>query len=360
MTPTGMPVESGRIVNGAAPIRICDNGGWTDTWFARHGKVFNIAVSPTVEVQVEVLARDALPERFIVQADNYGESFAIADMAAAGGRHALIEAAVERARMPRDRSYRITVYSESPAGSSTGTSAALLVALLGTLDAVKGGSMTRDELAEAARSVEVDALGRQSGIQDQLCAAHGGMNFIEMPEYPRAVVTRLVIPPSVRWELGRRLALVSLGTGHSSSGIHETVIKSIEEGSPLAGPLEHLRSAAERSRDALLAGDLSGLAAAMVANTEAQRELHPSLVSRDAERVIDIARSHGAAGWKVNGAGGEGGSLTILFGSNAHARRRALQEIEKEDALFRNIPIALDEEGLRVWSEVPATRPTHS
>jgi len=29
-----------RIINAVAPIRVCDNGGWTDTWFAQHGKIF--------------------------------------------------------------------------------------------------------------------------------------------------------------------------------------------------------------------------------------------------------------------------------------------------------------------------------
>ena len=45
----------------------------------------------------------------------------------------------------------------------------------------------------------------------------------------------------------------------------------------------------------------------MIENTEAQERLHPELVSRDAHRVIEIAKEHGALGWKVNGAGGEGG-----------------------------------------------------
>ena len=44
------------IINSLAPIRICDMGGWTDTWFAQHGSVFNIAVSPYAEVQIGVLA----------------------------------------------------------------------------------------------------------------------------------------------------------------------------------------------------------------------------------------------------------------------------------------------------------------
>ena len=38
-----------RIVRSAAPLRICDNGGWTDTWFAGHGRVFSIAVRPRID-----------------------------------------------------------------------------------------------------------------------------------------------------------------------------------------------------------------------------------------------------------------------------------------------------------------------
>ncbi|MGC8787310.1 MAG: hypothetical protein ACP5Q1_07800, partial [Anaerolineae bacterium] len=43
-----------RIITSVAPIRICDNGGWTDTWLAQYGKVFKIAVAPYVEVQIQV------------------------------------------------------------------------------------------------------------------------------------------------------------------------------------------------------------------------------------------------------------------------------------------------------------------
>ena len=43
-----------RTVTALAPIRICDCGGWTDTWFSRHGRVFNIAVRPCAEVRVNV------------------------------------------------------------------------------------------------------------------------------------------------------------------------------------------------------------------------------------------------------------------------------------------------------------------
>ena len=87
----------------------------------------------------------------------------------------------------------------------------------------------------------------------------------------------------------------------------------------------------------------------MIANTEAQGRLHPELIGADASRVIDIAREHGAWGWKVNGAGGEGGSLTLLCGPLSPVKRAMIRDIEQESELFRNIPIRLSRRGLCTW-----------
>jgi D-glycero-alpha-D-manno-heptose-7-phosphate kinase len=65
--------------------------------------------------------------------------------------------------------------------------------------------------------------------------------------------------------------------------------------------------------------------------------------------VIEIAREHGALGWKVNGAGGEGGSLTLLCGPLSAAKRAMIREIEQESELFRSIPIRLSRHGLNTW-----------
>jgi D-glycero-alpha-D-manno-heptose-7-phosphate kinase len=87
----------------------------------------------------------------------------------------------------------------------------------------------------------------------------------------------------------------------------------------------------------------------MIENTSAQANLHPALVGPGHQRVIDIARAHGAVGWKVNGAGGDGGSVTILSGTNRAAKRAMIREIEQSETNFRNIPIYLSRLGLRVW-----------
>ena len=341
-----------RIINSVAPIRVCDNGGWTDTWFAERGRIFNIGVYPYVEVQIEVYPRDGLEHRVMLNAENFGDRYAVFPRHEGHGwiHHPLLEGAIEYMGVPEDIAVQISIYSEAPAGCSTGTSAAVSVALIGALDQLTPGRITPLEVAYAAHHIETHILGQQSGIQDQLCSAYGGINYIEMFNYPYAAVSQVMVSNPIWWELESRLCLIFLGRSHSSSAVHEMVIRSLEDAGPDNPKLEALRQTAGASRDAVYAGDLRALGAAMTRNTEGQRALHPNLVSHDAQQIIDVARKHGALGWKVNGAGGEGGSITLLSCASMSRKRAMLRAIEETNPLFQNIPIYLSRFGLRVWS----------
>jgi D-glycero-alpha-D-manno-heptose-7-phosphate kinase len=340
---------SQRTIHAAAPIRICDNGGWTDTWFSGTGKIFNIAVSPHAEVQIQVFPANAKPEPVFLSAENFGDHYPVRLDQTGWGPHPLLEACIRRIGIPQDVSVHITIHSQAPSGASTGTSAAVTVALIGALYFLQGKKISPQLAAQEAHAVETEDLSRQCGIQDQICSAWGSINYIEMTNYPAANVCQLEISRETAWELERRMALVYLGRCHDSSSIHEKVIAELE----LAGPdnlkLTDLRVTAEKSRDALLAGDFPALGKAMIENTEAQGRLHPHLIGREAMEVIEIARSYGAIGWKVNGAGGDGGSLTILCGPDFTQKRLMLRAIEGANILYRSIPIRLDRDGLRIW-----------
>ena len=337
-----------RRIEATAPIRICDNGGWTDTWFARHGKVFNIAVRPLVAVRIDVFPGGSREAPVVLDARNYGTRYAPALDAGAWGPHPLLEACFREIGPPAGADIEVTIRSDAPAGASTGTSAAAAVALLGALDRLTSGRRTPHEIAMAAHAVETVHLGRQSGIQDQLASAYGGANFIEMTEYPQAVVSPLALPDPLLHELQRRIGVIYLGRPHSSSAVHEKVARDLETRGPDCPTLDALRQAAERARDALLAGDVEALGRAMRDNTATQAELHPDLVHADAWRVIEIAAAHGAAGWKVNGAGGDGGSIALLSAPHPHARDALLREIREDNPALASIPIEISREGLQV------------
>ncbi|HEY5173300.1 MAG TPA: GHMP kinase [Acidimicrobiia bacterium] len=326
------------MIEASAPVRICDNGGWTDTWFGGPGRVLNIAVTPGVEVSIRARAG---PEPVVLDVQTFGDRYPVVPGATRVARHPLLEAAIDASPPPENLSAEVSVRSAVPAGCGAGTSAAVAVAMLGALAAARGERLSPHDVAYAAHRLEVDILGVESGIQDQLSAAFGGINYLEVEPYPEATVHSL---PA--WEdLGLRLTLVFLGRAHDSSRVHRQVIENgRREGAEV---FSRLRDAAVAARDAVLARDLDALGQAMIANTGAQSSLHAELVGGDAKRVIEIAAAHGALGWKVNGAGGDGGSVTLL--SATRRDKDALEHrVAASDTRYRVLPIQVSTAGLQV------------
>jgi D-glycero-alpha-D-manno-heptose-7-phosphate kinase len=338
-----------------APIRICDLGGWTDTWFAGKGNILNIAVFPSVEVTVDARKAQAGEGQITIFAENYNDRYDIEPKGRTWTKHPLIEAALRMFELPRDLHLDVSIFSEAPAGASTGTSAAVSVALLGALDLLGGRSLTSHEIASKAHYIESELLGIQSGIQDQISSAYGGINFIEMTNYPEASVSPLSLPEELLWELQSRLVLIYLGKPHSSSAIHGMVIRRLEESSEHRRHLEPLREAAIEGKKALLRKDLEAFGNAMIENTRAQRKLHPDLIGERAKLVISLAQECGVAGYKVNGAGGAGGSITLLLKSVGQDKHELLKAIQKMHPEFRHIPMILAPQGLRRWSNAKDT-----
>jgi D-glycero-alpha-D-manno-heptose-7-phosphate kinase len=335
-----------RRVNAVAPIRICDIGGWTDTWFARHGTIFNIAVYPYVEVQIREHRRTE-KGKISIRLENYDESYALDPGDITYRSHPLIDAAIDIVGLPQDASLDVNIFSYAPPGASTGTSAAVTVALIAALTTIAGGHLTPYELATLAHSVETEKLKLQCGIQDQLSSAFGGINFIQMHQFPHASVSQVQVPNPIWWELENRLSLVYIGSPHSSSDIHKKVIADLGDDAEYDSRFEELRRLAEEAKQGLYAGDFKRLGRIMDENTDVQRRLHKDLVCPRFELAIELARRFGAAGCKVNGAGGDGGSLTILGDGDASKKRRMLDALASEN--LRPIPVYLSRYGVRVW-----------
>lgn len=341
------------VINAVAPTRICDVGGWTDTHFARFGAVFNIAIYPYVEVQIRTLAPEASEGRLIVSVENYGTSYTLDPEHIVYDQHPLIEAAIKCMAIPRDMALRINIFSYAPPGASTGTSAAVSVALIGALNALAGGTLSLHETAALAHSIETKELGLECGVQDQLASAHGGINLIEIQEFPRTTVSPIQIPDPVWWELEHRLVLTYIGKPHNSSDIHKLVIASLGASAHTDSRIEGLRALAYQARDALFHGNFVTLGSLFNENTRFQRALHKDLVCDNFEKIIDIAKDFHALGCKVNGAGGDGGSIVILSNGEMWEKRKMQETLVQKG--FKTIPVYLSRRGLRVWKSVSNT-----
>jgi D-glycero-alpha-D-manno-heptose-7-phosphate kinase len=338
------------MIHARAPLRVNDIGGWTDTWFAREGWVLNMAIVPPVEVQVKVFEnKERRKKRVLLHTENYGESFWVNPDRPVSSPHPFLQHIIARLAPPEQLKLEVNLFSPVPAGISTGTSAAVCVALLGALSFLKHGRVVLKDIISLAHRVETEDLKQQSGVQDQICAAYGGVCFIHMHRYPQARVEKMVLEPNVWEELDRRLCLVYLGRPHLSSAIHDRVIARLERGGPEWKTLERMKELPALAKTALLDADLETLGAVMVENTECQRALYRELVSTGADAVAALAKKYKASGWKVNGAGGRGGSMTILASPDDGLKRKMLMGIVAMGRGIRPLPASLSPNGLEAW-----------
>ena len=96
------------------PVRACDVGGWTDTWFAQHGRVCSLAVGPAVTVRAVATPGD---RRVTVDAVDYSLVFAVGSEPV---EHRLLAEAVREAGGLDSLDVRLQIASSVPPAASWG------------------------------------------------------------------------------------------------------------------------------------------------------------------------------------------------------------------------------------------------
>ena len=118
-----------------------------------------------------------------------------------------------------------------------------------------------------------------------------------------------------------------LGAPHASSALHDEVIAKLDAG--------HGEDELEQMRDRRQGGERCARSSATSARTamalheshEAIESMHADLVGEQAHLLAELAREHGARGWKVNGAGGHGGSMAVLGPEDPEADAALIEAI---------------------------------
>lgn len=323
-----------------APVRFCDLGGWTDIRIVPEGRVLNFTASLYTHVTLQVGAFAGIT----IESCDTDEFERVRDIREIEYNSVLdlFKAAIKRTDIKRG--VRIIVRSDAPPGSGLGSSAALGVATMAALSHYLRQNLLPYEIARESQALEVEELGLECGVQDQIASAYGGVNFMHIT-YPEARVFPVPLDPATLMELEDRFVLVYTGKSHFSSAMHEKVIGAYEAGErKTRAAFDTLASCAVRGKDALLAGELEAFGEAINDNWRAQKDLHPDITTPEVERLADRVMAAGAIGFKLNGAGG-GGTATILCQRNRdHLVRRIV-----EDEGMQILPAKIDFTGLRIW-----------
>ena len=328
------------VIFSRAPVRICDIGGWTDTWFYPKGAVFNICID--LYSYIRIVPNNLNCINIISENLNLRAEIQDLNEISYDGNLDLVKAAVKR--MNIEKGIDIYIRTEAPPGCGTGTSASVAVALIAALARFSRKNLTPREIAKLAHELEIDELKLESGVQDQYAAAFGGINFMEI-DYPSVKASQIKLDNDKICRLENQLILVYLSS-RSSNEMHKAVITNYKNNdATTVNSLEQIKDCAYEMKDAINSESLSLMGKIMNKNWKAQKNLHPSMVNPIIKKIEKLAENHGAIGFKLNGAGG-GGSATILAGIGSEYRLK--RKLYKEG--FQILPIKLNLKGVQTWT----------
>jgi D-glycero-alpha-D-manno-heptose-7-phosphate kinase len=327
------------LIFSRAPTRICDIGGWTDTWFYPKGAVFNFSVDLYNYVRIAKKETNTIN----ITSENLDINTEIRDLnyIEYNGTLDLLKAAIKRLRVKTG--LEIYVRADAPPACGVGTSASISVALIAALARFLKKSFNNTKIAELAHKLEIEELKLESGVQDQYAAAFGGINFIEV-NYPKVNLLSIKVNREKICELENQMILVYFSS-RSSDLMHKVVIDNYRKGEKkTVESFEIMERCAHDMKKVIDSGNLKDMGDIMNENWNAQKNLHHLMTNPIINKAEKIARENGAIGFKLNGAGG-GGSATILtdFGYEYTIKRKLIENG------FQILPFKLNFNGVETW-----------
>lgn len=329
-----------KIIISRAPVRICDIGGWTDTWFYPNGAIFNFCIN--LYSYVRIVQNQSGEINIISENLNQRTKIKNIEQIEYNGNLDLLKAVVKR--MNIERGMNIYVKSDVPPGCGTGTSASVTVSLIAALAQLTNDSYDPLEIAKLAHDIEVKELKLESGVQDQYAAALGGVNFMNI-KYPLVKIHSVKLDDRIVCQLEHQLILVYLSS-RKSSEMHKAVIKNYIQGDDFTHrSLQTMKDCAYDMMEAIKSDNLELMGKIMDRNWKAQKKLHHLMVNPTIKNAEDISKRSGAIGFKMNGAGG-GGSATILA---AVGKTYELKKVLIQNG-FQLLPVSLNFKGVQTWT----------
>lgn len=285
------------LVIARAPFRVSLLGGSSDypAWYRDHD---GACLTGSIDKYCYVTARFMPPFypngykvvwKHIEQVTSIGEIL-----------HPTVRAALKAMGFTDRRGVELTYHGDLPANTGMGSSSSFAVGLLHALSVLRGDKpWTASLLAASAIYLEQTAMKETVGCQDQIAAAHGGLNLVRFPaggtEFPLeslpgdALQARLMLFYTGQTRLGADLAAQTVAAMPSQ---------------PEA--IQRLAQLALMGAEALRAGEPDAVGAMMHEAWSIKRGLAEGISTNRIDGFYAKAKSAGALGGKLLGAGGAG------------------------------------------------------
>jgi len=313
------------------PLRISFFGGGTDfpSYFLEEGGcVLSSAIDKFIFVSVKERFDDKLRIGYTQteMVDSVDEI-----------QHELIREAL---RMTNIRSsIEVTTMGDIPSeGSGLGSSSTVTVGALHALYTYLGEIVSAERLAREACKIELEMLGKPIGIQDQYIAAFGNLRYFEFLPDGQVKVEKVSLDTESRRILNDRFLLFFTGVSRRADFILQEQKENIKDRIIV---LREIKQLVSEARKVLASRDFDTFGLLMHESWKLKKSLAGSITNGVIDDMYELARSRGAIGGKITGAGG-GGFLLLYVPYDRQAPIR--------DAFcgLRELPFRLESDGTKV------------
>lgn len=316
------------------PFRISFLGGGTDypAWYRQHG---GAVLATTIDKYCYITCRYLPPfheHRISLVYSKMEQCNAIDEIKHPAAREVLRYLNV-------DRGIEIHTDADLPGRSGMGSSSAFTVGLLHAVHALQGRMTGKHQLTRESIQLEQDILKEAVGSQDQVQAAHGGLNHVVFNPNGEITVHPVTISPHRVQEFSSHLMLFYTGIKRTAATVAEKVINTIDDRKRQLGGLKAL---VDQGLEILNgSGAITGFGELLHESWQLKRSLNAAVSNGEVDNLYARARSAGAIGGKLTGAGG-GGFLLLFAAPEKHTQiREALGELI-------HVPIQLDFTGSQI------------
>lgn len=321
------------MVISKTPFRISFFGGGTDypAWYLKEG---GAVLSTTIDKYCYISCR-VLPPFFNIKHrivwSHIETVSAISDIL-----HPAVREGLRYLNFDDSIGLEIHHQGDLPARSGMGSSSSFAVGLINALMAVRGQCTDKRTLGLRAIELEQSVLKDNVGSQDQVAAAHGGLNTIHFCRDGEIVVAPLAAPSERIEALQSNLLLFYLGMSRTASEIAAKVIASFDE---KQRELRRMRAMVDEAKQLLHSNQsLDSFGELLNEAWMLKRGLTTAISSSTIDQVYQTALQNGALGGKLLGAGGTGFMLFYVPVERQSAVKAALNN-------YLHVPFRFERDG---------------
>jgi D-glycero-alpha-D-manno-heptose-7-phosphate kinase len=223
----------------------------------------------------------------------------------------------------------INIFSDLPAKTGIGSSSSFTVGLLNALHTLYGRNYSKHELAMQAIEVEQIILNERVGVQDQLAAAHGGLNLMKFSKDNLEV---LPVQKSNKRVLALQSSILMFYTGISrfASDILEEQITNTQE-KKVNVELNDIYKMVASGLEILQNNETNLDQFGILLNEawETKKKLSSSISNPHLNQIYNKAMQAGSLGGKLLGAGGGGFFIFYVPLDKQAAVQKALADLKE-------------------------------